>query len=224
LACAAFWVLAAAPPGLAQPSGEIAKAVVGTWELSNADRDRSCTVNLKATASGPGFALEWDRKCAEVFPFTREATAWKIGARDALQLVDARGQSILELTEVEGGLYEGERPGQGLFFLQNVAGGATEERKPEQLVGDWAFTRGTGRPLCQITLTNTAATQDAFALRVKPGCDPTIARFGPVAWRLDRGQLVLMPARGEAWRFEESDPVTWRRIPEGRNPLQLVRQ
>src|SRR5436190_19564701 len=101
LACAALWLLAGVPAGLAQPSGDIAKAVVGTWELSNADRDRSCTVNLKATASGPGFALEWDRKCAEVFPFTREATAWKIGVRDALQLVDARGQSILELTEVE---------------------------------------------------------------------------------------------------------------------------
>ena len=28
----------------------------------------------------------------------------------------------------------------------------------------------------------------------------------------------------EPLRFEESDPMTWRRIPEGRNPLHLVRQ
>src|SRR5262245_13900388 len=101
LVCAVLWLLPGASAGLAQQSSDLAKAVVGTWELSNADRDRSCTVNLKGTASGPGFALEWDRKCAEAFPFTRDATAWKIGARDALQMIDPRGQTILELTEVE---------------------------------------------------------------------------------------------------------------------------
>jgi hypothetical protein len=26
---------------------------------------------------------------------------------------------LLELTEVESGMYEGERPGEGLIFLQN---------------------------------------------------------------------------------------------------------
>src|SRR5262245_53491425 len=111
LVCAALLLGAVAPSGLAQ-SNDPAKAAVGAWELSNADRDRSCTVNLKAAPSGSGFGLDWERKCAEVFPFTREVTAWKIGARDALQFVDNRGQTILELTEVEGGLYEGERPGQ----------------------------------------------------------------------------------------------------------------
>jgi hypothetical protein len=209
---------------LAPPVNEAAKTVAGAWELSNADRDRSCTVTLKATAGLGGFALDWERKCAELFAFTREATAWKIGARDAIQLVDPKAKAVLELTEVEGGLYEGERPGEGLLFLQSLAGGGTDQRKAEQVVGDWAFSRGAGKPLCQVTLAGTAAAQDAFALRVKPGCDAVITRFGPVAWRLDRGQLVLIPSRGEPWRFEETDPTTWRRIPEGRQPVQLVRQ
>jgi len=205
-------------------AGEAAKAIAGTWELSNADRDRSCTVTLKPAAGSGGFALEWERKCADLFAFTQAITAWKVGARDSIQLVDAKAQAVLELSEVEGGLYEGERPGEGLLFLQSLASGANEQRQAEQMVGEWAFVQANGKPLCQVTLAGAAAAQDAFVLRVKPGCDPLVTRFGPVAWRLDRGQLVLIPSRGEPWRFEESDPTTWRRIPEGRQPLQLVRQ
>lgn len=215
---------AAAPPQSLALPGESAKSVVGTWEISNADRDRSCTVTLKSGAAQGNLALEWDRKCAEVFPYTRDIRAWRVGAREAIELLDAKGQVALELTEVEGGLYEGERPGEGLVFLQSLAASGADELKPEDIAGEWSFTRGTGKPLCQITLTTTAAAQDARAVQVKPGCDALIARFGPVAWRLDRSQLVLVPARGEAWRFEERDPSTWRRIPEGREPLQLVRQ
>jgi hypothetical protein len=226
MAWAGIWLLALGSPLKAQdaPAADAVRAVVGAWELSNAERDRSCTVNLRAPAGAAAGALAWDRKCAELFAFTRDATTWRIGAREAIQILNAQGQMLLELTEVEGGLYEGERPGEGLLFLQNVAGAANEERKADQMVGDWAFVRGGGRPLCQIAFAATPAPQDAFALRVKPGCDALIARFGPVAWRLDRGQLVLIPAAGESWRFEESDPMTWRRIPEGRQPLQLVRQ
>lgn len=203
-------------------AGEAAKSIAGTWEMSNADRDRSCTVTLRPGSGSAGLPIEWDRKCAEVFPYTREIRGWRVGQREAVQLLDAKGQLVLELTEVEGGLYEGERPGEGLVFLQSVAATA-EERKPDQVAGDWNFTRGSGKPLCHVTLGTAAAAQDAFALQLKAGCDPLITRFRPVAWRIDRGQLVLIPSRGESWRFEETDPTTWRRIPEGRQPLQLVR-
>ena len=204
-------------------AGEAAKAAVGQWEFSNADRDRSCALTLRGTAAPGGLALDWERKCAELFPFTREVTAWTVGAREAIQLLDRSGKTMLELTEVEGGLYEGERPGEGLLFLQSVASGSAE-RTPEQMAGDWAFVRGTGKPICAVTLANTAAGPEHLALRLKPGCDALVSRFGPVSWRMDRGQLVLMPKAGEPWRFEESDSMTWRRIPEGRQPLQLVRQ
>lgn len=212
-------VLAQVPP----PSTETAKSVSGQWELSNADRDRTCMVTLRSTVAPGGLGLDWDRKCADLFPFTREIGAWTIGSREAIQFLNKAGKPVLELSEVEGGLYEGERPGEGLVFLQSLAGGSTE-RTAEQIAGDWAFVRGTGKPICQVTLANTAAGASGLAVRVKPGCDAAIARFGPAAWQMDRGQLVLLPKTGEPWRFEESDPMTWRRIPEGRQPLQLVRQ
>jgi hypothetical protein len=224
LAAACVWTGAAfaqTPP----PAADAAKAVAGAWELSNADRDRTCTLTLRGTAAAPGLGLQWDAKCAALFPFSREIVAWTITAGDALQLLDRSGKPILELSEVEGGLYEGERPGEGLLFLQNVAaGGGATGRTAEEMTGDWAFTRGAGKAICQITLASTPLRADTMTLRVKPGCDATITRFGPVAWQMDRGQLVLSSKGGEAWQFEETEPMNWRRIPEARQPLVLVKQ
>jgi hypothetical protein len=41
---------------------------------------------------------------------------------------------------------------------------------------------------------------------------------------MDRGQLVMRSGKGEAWRFEESETTAWRRVPETRQPILLVRQ
>ena len=37
-------------------------------------------------------------------------------------------------------------------------------------------------------------------------------------------QLMLVPSRGNPWRFEEIDPATWRRVPESADQITLVRQ
>jgi hypothetical protein len=207
-----------------QPApGDAAKSAVGDWEMSNADRDRKCTVSLKAAAQGAGFAVVFDSKCGTLFPFTKQVTAWRVGDRGAIQLIDAAAQTLLEVSDVEGGLLQGERPGEGLLFLQTLAGAALEERKPEQFVGDWTIVRG-GKPICRLTLTAAPAAADTLALRLKPGCDAAVARFNPVTWQFDLGQLVLLPANGNPWRFEEGDQGAWRRIPETRPVMQLVRQ
>jgi hypothetical protein len=92
------------------------------------------------------------------------------------------------------------------------------------MFGTWAFTGTNAKPICMVTLGDTAADADSFALTLAPGCDQLITRFGPTAWKMDRGQLVLLSGKGPVWRFEEGDPTTWRRIPEGRQPLLLARQ
>jgi hypothetical protein len=63
-----------------------------------------------------------------------------------------------------------------------------------------------------------------MALTVKPGCAASIAQLNFTQWRFDGGELVLVPARGTAWRFEEIEGAGWRRIPESANPIMLVRQ
>ena len=64
---------------------------------------------------------------------------------------------------------------------------------------------------------------DSFALILKPSCDALITRFGPVAWRFDRGQFVMLDAKGQSWRFEENEENTWSRIPAMRPPLTMTR-
>ncbi len=199
------------------------KAMVGAWELSNAERDKACVITFKLDGAGPGRALDLDKACGGTFPTIRDTAAWTRSKDDVLQLLDAKGKILLSFDEVESGLFESARGSDALYFLQAVA--ALEGmRTADQMFGDWAFARANGKAICQVTLVNEAETTDGFVIRLKPGCDSLITSFGPKLWRMDHGQLVVVSARGDTWRLEESDPTTWRRIPEGRQPLLLVKQ
>jgi hypothetical protein len=223
LAVSAF--ISAQPCLAQQVPGDAAKAMVGTWELSNSDRDKSCNITFRLDPAQSGYVIALEKSCGEQFPPLRDVAAWTIGKNDMLLFVDRAAKPILELLEVEGGMYEGLRPNEGRYFLQNAAvAAATRDKTADQMFGDWTFTRGAGRPICAVTLANTAANADSFTLVVKSGCDAFVIRFGPASWKMERGQLVLQSAKGEAWRFEETDPSTWARIPSSRPPVLLVKQ
>jgi hypothetical protein len=213
---------AAAPPPPAAPS-DGAKAVLGTWEMSNSDRDRICIVTFKADVVPSGFKLEFDRGCGTGMPFTKDAVAWVVGSNDSIRMIDAKGTILLELTEVEAGMYEAERRGEGIVFMQ-AATAVPAQRTTEQLVGDWSVTRGGTRAICTVTLSDTAAGQDAFALSVKAGCDALITRFNPTSWRIDQNELVLVGAKGDTWRFEEREQSTWHRVPQRTQLITLIRK
>ena len=210
----------AAAQGALPPPSDAARALVGVWELSNPDRDRKCQLTFKLDAAPPGRAVTPSSACATAFPDLRSTAAWVMGIDDALKLVDAKGVVLLELTEVEAGMYE-TMPSFTHYFLQTLAA-TNKERITDDLFGEWQFSRG-GKAICQLTLSNTAYDTDSFALTLKPGCDPFIARFGPVSWRLDRGQFIIVAANGQTWRFEENEENTWSRIPAARPPVLMVR-
>ncbi len=208
----------------APPLGDSAKAMIGTWEFSNAARDKSCTVTFKSERAGPGLALVFDPKCAALFPLLRDVVGWKYPQDDLLYLLNAQGTALVEFSEAEDGKYEAPTPGLGVLFLQAPGAAAgPAPLKPEQVAGAWALKRGEGKPLCLFALTSAPA-HDGFTLTVQPGCDAAIAKLGLAQWRLEAGQLELLPARGEPWRFEEIDDVTWRRLPDRPDQLTLVRQ
>jgi hypothetical protein len=219
-------VIASQAPAQPSPAGSDAfKAMIGKWEISNADRDRICAITFRADPSGSAFKLELDKTCPVQMPEVKAVVAWTIGGLDLVRLLDGKGKPILEFTEVESGIYEAQRPGEGIFFMQNAAAAAGPVGlAANEMAGDWGVVRGSGKTVCTITLTNTAAGPDGFALKLKPGCDAVVTRFGPAAWYMDRGELVLKSKGGQFWRFEESDPVNWQRVPEGREPITLVRQ
>jgi hypothetical protein len=204
---------------LPEPS-EAAKALVGMWELSNPDRDRRCTVTFKLDATPPGRSVALAPACAVAFPDLRPLAAWTMGRDDSLKLIDNKGTVLLELSEVEQGMYE-TSPSFTHYFLQTLAA-TNKERITDDLFGDWQFSRA-GKSICQFTLNNTAFDADSFSVTLKSGCDPLVTRFGPVAWRFDRGQFVMLDAKGQSWRFEESEENNWSRVPAMRPPLTMAR-
>ncbi|HEY7230313.1 MAG TPA: AprI/Inh family metalloprotease inhibitor [Pseudolabrys sp.] len=203
--------------------GESAKRVVGSWEFSNAERDRTCTATLKGEPGPAGLKIEFDANCVNLFPIVKDIAGWRFPENDLLYFVDARGRSLVEFSEVEDGIFEAPTPGVGVLFLQNAATAAAPPRPAEQLAGDWAIVRKDGTTVCLLALT-TAKAGDGLILTVKPGCDAAIARINFMQWRIDRDELLLVPARGNPWRFEEVDGTVWRRLPETAEQITLVRQ
>jgi Protease inhibitor Inh len=210
--------MAQQPPSLS----DAANAMIGTWEFSNADHDKICKFAFRADAAAGGYKVDVDRNCANLFPSTKDIVGWNLDSYGTLRLLDKSGNAVIELTEAETGIFDGFQPGEGRYVLQSAA--AAPVHSPEDLVGDWAIARGTGKPICVLTLANNPAGADNLSLKVKPGCDPFVVRFGPTSWKIDRGDLVLVSARGNTWRFEEDDANTWMRVPETADPVLLVRQ
>jgi hypothetical protein len=156
-------------------------------------------------------------------PFTKDITAWNIKGLDIVRLQDATGQPVIDFTEVESGIFEGLRTGEGVYILQNLAAARSLAKSMDQMIGDWSMVRGNGQTICGLTLTNTEATGDNFQVFLKPKCDPAVVVFAPNQWRLERGQMILMSAKGETWQFEADDNAQWRRVPDTADPLIMIR-
>ncbi len=216
--------LAVAAQAQAQAPRSLAGEMVGQWELSTAERSKTCVITLRGDAAGAAMKLELEKGCGEALPFTRAIAAWSVKGLDIVRLQDASGQPVIDVTEVESGIFEGTRPNEGVYLLQNLAAARALAKSMDQMIGDWAVVHGNDRTICGLTLTNTETSPDSYAVFLKPRCDPLITAFAPVAWRLERGELQLISTKGEIWRFEADDNAQWRRVPDSADPFILVRQ
>jgi hypothetical protein len=216
--------LAAQAPSATEPAAvpSAPRTLVGTWEFSNAGRDKICSVTFRAETSRTGKKVEFGAGCGERFPFIKEVVGWSYSENDFLRLLDANGTSVLEFSEVESGIFEAPRPGEGILFIQSAASAEPAPRSVAQMAGDWTVVNGAGKPICTLTLSDTPSGEE-FLVRIQPRCDAAITRFAPAAWQMDRGALVLNSASGEAWRFEFGDDEQWRRVPPGTNAMLMRR-
>jgi hypothetical protein len=218
-------LVACGPAARAQDATTLKKDMIGQWELSTTERSKTCVVTLKNDTTAQGMKLELEPGCAAALPFTKDITAWNIrGLGDIVRLQDAAGESVIDFTEVESGIFEGLRQGEGIYILQNLAAARSLAKSMDQMIGDWAMVRSNGQAICGLTLTNTEAGQDNFQVFLKPKCDPVIAAFAPTQWRLEHGQMLLLSANGEVWRFEADDNAQWRLVPDAADPLIMLRQ
>jgi hypothetical protein len=216
--------LVCAPPALSQDAATLKKEMLGQWELSTTERSKTCVVTLKGDSTPQGLKLELEPGCVKALPFTKDITAWNVKGLDIVRLQDATGQPVIDFTEVESGIFEGIRQGEGIYILQNLAAARSLAKSMDQMIGDWAMVRSNGRPICGLTLTNTDAGADNFQVFLKPRCDPAIEAFKPTMWRLDRGELLLMSANGETWHFQADDNAQWRLVPDSADALIMLRQ
>jgi len=221
---ASLLALAVAFPARAQDAASLKKNMIGQWELSTTERSKTCVVTLKPDATPQGLKLELEPGCAEALPFTKDITAWNVKGLDIVRLQDAAGEAVIDFTEVEAGILEGVRSGEGVYILQNLAAARSLAKSMDQMIGDWAMVRGNGNVICGLTLTNTDAGNDNFQVFLKPKCDPAVTAFAPKQWRLERGQIMLMSDKGEIWRFEADDNAQWRLVPDSADPLIMLRQ
>jgi hypothetical protein len=216
--------IAGASPAWPQDASTLKKDMIGQWELATTDRSKTCVVTMKGDATPHGLKLELEPGCAAALPFTKEVTAWNIkGLGDIVRLQNAAGEAVIDFTEVESGIFEGLRTGEGVYILQNLAAARSLAKSMDQMIGDWSMVRGNGLAICGLTLTNTEAGNDNFQVFLKPKCDPAVEAFAPTLWRLDHGQMLLMSAKGETWQFEADDNAQWRRVPDSADPLIMLR-
>jgi hypothetical protein len=221
---AALLALAAASPSRSQQDAwTLKKDMIGQWELATTDRSKTCVVTLRQEPAPQGLKLELEPGCAAALPFTKDITAWNIKGLDIVRLQDAAAESVIDFTEVEAGIFEGLRQGEGVYILQNLAAARSLAKSMDQMIGDWSMVRGNGQAICGLTLTNTEAGQDNFQVFLKPKCDPVVAAFAPTQWRLDHGQMLLMSQSGETWQFEADDNAQWRKVPDSADPLIMLR-
>ena len=216
-------ILGGAAPASSQDASSLKKEMIGQWELATTERSKTCVVTLKGDATAQGFKLELEPSCPAALPFTKDITGWNIRGLDIVRLQNAAGEPVIDFTEVESGIFEGLRTGEGVYILQNLAAARSLAKSMDQMIGDWSMVRGNGQAICGLTLTNTEAGQDNIQVFLKPKCDPAVTAFAPTVWRLDHGQMLLMSQKGETWQFEADDNAQWRKVPDSAEPLIMLR-
>ena len=179
-------LMACGPQAWSQDAATLKKDMIGQWELSTTERSKTCVVTLKGDSTPQGLKLELEPGCAAALPFTKAITAWNIRGLDIVRLQDATGEAVIDFTEVESGIFEGVRQGEGIYLLQNLAAARSLAKSMDQMIGDWAMVRGNGQSICGLTLTNTEATADNFQVFLKPRCDPAVTAFAPTQWRREQ--------------------------------------
>jgi hypothetical protein len=201
------------------------RALAANYQLSNADGERKCPITLDPEPAGPGFTLKYEREaCVKLFAFLAEVRAWRPGPAGSIRFVRQDGRMIAEFTEGVDGEYEAIREGDAVYFLANLQFVDPKElAQPADVIGDWTVARPNGPPLCRLHFSDQPSQDEGYQLRVEPGCDPALASFAPVSWRLDRGDVVLQSQTGDKLRFGRREGGGWAKVPERPGPLVMTR-
>ena len=103
------------------------------------------------------------------------------------------------------------------------AAAASAPARPTDVAGRYIILREGGRDVgCMLTLDDKARGPGGdLKAQLAPACrDQGIVVFDPVAWRVERGRLVLTARKGHAATFDkQADGAWWKDPAEGGKPL-----
>ena len=104
-----------------------------------------------------------------------------------------------------------------------VQGIAATHSNPNDVAGRYIILREGGKDVgCMLTLDDKArAPGGDLKAQLAPACrDQGIVVFDPVAWRVERGRLVLTARKGHSANFDrQADGAWWKDPSEGGRPL-----
>jgi hypothetical protein len=220
IAARAFLTIALLAAGAAKAQeNDAARGLASNYQLADAVGERKCAMLLDARSVPGGYLLSFDRAaCRATFAHLADVAAWQPAPAGGINFVTAKGAVITEFSEGVGGVYEAIRENDGVYFLTNLKIADTSETKIDDIAGDWNLSRPDGPTICRIMLTKEAAGDNRFAIRLASGCDSAIAAFGPAAWQLSNGDVVLYSKGGEVIRLGRNEEGVWARVPDQKNP------
>ncbi len=106
---------------------------------------------------------------------------------------------------------------------QSAAAASAPAARPNDVAGRYIILREGGRDVgCMLTLDDKArASNGDLKAQLAPACrDQGIVVFDPVAWRVERGRLVLTARKGHSANFDrQADGAWWKDPAEGGKPL-----
>ena len=146
----------------------------GTWEMSNSERDSSAISPSSRSRQG---RVQGRVRCC----LRRGDSAVKGGGsldthQRRLRLIDGRGRTVFEFTEVEVGMYRGRAQrtrGSTSCRPRHRPRRSRTKRSADEMAGEWAMVRAE-KPVCSLNLH-----QDCDqGLRRVPADDPSALRSG----------------------------------------------
>lgn len=98
--------------------------------------------------------------------------------------------------------------------------------RPDTLVGLYGVAREKNKPICSLDLAATPVKKGGvFVAKLSGGCiDPGLKVFDPVAWRVDKGHLVLQARKGHEQSFAATPDGMFTKDPPSGAQLFLRKQ
>jgi hypothetical protein len=229
---------------------QAARVLQGLWDVTLKSPLRACRVELKPTPAAQGLAAVINPRCRWAILPLKTAAAWSLGEGNRPDFIDAKGTVVMRFSRAVGSTLTAKVGETEDYVMEPVASGsvADNDRRaalaalfagralppdPSKLApvdaktvpGNYGVARDKGRPICSITLTARPSRAGAYAAEIAGGClDAGLKIFDPVAWRIDRGRLVLIAKKGHETAFVPMSDGTWSKEPVGNSPMFLKMQ